>query len=231
MTSVQNTGKKDIAISLRRSGRTYGEITKILKAPKSTVCSWLKNVKLSDSLKKQILERSREKWRKSITAYNDVHGKLRSQKAAEIREKYTQEAAKEIKNLSQRDLKLIGSALYWAEGNKKNRHKLRIANSDPEVIKVIMKFFRNTCKIPEEKIKAKVHIYPGIDYQETLEFWSKTTNLPKNNFYVPQTQISRASRGKRPRNTLPYGTLHITAGNTEITSKVKGWIRGISEKT
>ncbi|MDP2926633.1 MAG: hypothetical protein Q8N65_00620 [bacterium] len=230
MTSVQKTNKKDVAISLRRRGKTYGEIIDIIKAPKSTVCSWLKNIEISPSLKEEILERSREKWRKSITAYNEVYAGIRSQKATEIREKYAQEASKEIKNLSPKDLKLIGIALYWAEGTKRNRNQLRFANSDPMAIKVIMKFFRNICKIPDEKIKAKIHTYPDMDYQKALDFWSETTNLPKTNFYPPQIQISKASKGKRARNTLPYGTLHITAGNTELASKMKGWIQGIIEK-
>jgi hypothetical protein len=231
MTSVQNTAKKDIAISLRKSGKTYGEVIEILKVPKSTVCSWLKGVSLSDPLKKQILERSREKWRKNITVYNQVYAKIRSQKAAEIREKYTKEAYKEIKKISEVELRLIGSSLFWAEGNKKNRNALCFSNSDPAIIKVMMRFFRDICEIPDEKIKPRAHIYPGIDCRKTLEFWSKTTGLPQNNFYSPQVQISRVSKGRRPRNTLPFGTLHITAGNTEITSKVKGWIRGIAEKT
>ena len=230
MTSVQNIDKKDIAVSLRKSGRTYGEIIEALKVPKSTACSWLKGVKLPASLKKQILERSREKWRKNIIAYNKVYGKIRSQKAAEIREGYAREAYEEIKKISEGELKLIGASLFWAEGNKKNRNALCFSNSDPAIIKVMMKFFRNICRIPDEKIKPKTHIYPGIDYPKTLEFWSKTTGLSQNSFYPPQIQISRLSRHKRPRNTLPFGTLHITAGNTEITSKVRGWIQGIAEK-
>jgi len=95
----------------------------------------------------------------------------------------------------------------------------------------MMKFFREICHIPDEKIKALVHIYPGLNYKKVLTFWTKIAKLPKKNFYKPQTQISRASKRKRDRNTLPYGTLHLTAGNTLITSQVKGWIQGILEKT
>ena len=48
-------------IALRKQGRTYGEIEKTLKLPKSTVAWWLRNVRISKVLQKQILERSREK--------------------------------------------------------------------------------------------------------------------------------------------------------------------------
>jgi hypothetical protein len=222
--------KKLLAISLRKQGKTYGEIIKLLKVPKSTVCSWLKNVKLSKFLKEQILERSREKWRKNIMVYNKVYAKIRSREATEIREGFQEKASREIKELSKRDLKLIGAALYWAEGNIKNRNRLQFGNSNPLMIKTAMRFFRDICNIQDERITARVHIYPGIDYRKALNFWSKLTNLSKKNFKPPQVQVSRASKGKRPRNTLPYGTLHLTVNNTELACKVKGWIKGISEK-
>jgi len=217
-------------IALRKQGRTYGEIEKTLKLPKSTVAWWLRNVRISKVLQKQILERSREKWRKNIQTYNQFYSKIRSQKATKIRDEYKKRAAKEIKKLSRKDLKLIGAALYWAEGNIKNKNRLQFGNSNPLMIKTVMRFFRDICNIPDERITARVHIYPGIDYQKVLNFWSKLTKLSKKNFKGPQIQVSRASRSKRPRNTLPYGTLHLTVNNTELACKVKGWIEGISEK-
>lgn len=38
---------KEIAISLRKKGKTSGEIINILNVPKSTVWTWIKNISLS----------------------------------------------------------------------------------------------------------------------------------------------------------------------------------------
>ncbi len=217
-------------IALRKKGKTYGEIVKILKLPKSTVGWWLRNVKISKSLQKKILERSREKWRRNIATYNKAYGKLRSQEAARIRNEWIEKATNEIKKISKNELKFIGAALYWAEGGLKNRNSLRFGNSNPLMIKTIIKFFRKICNIPDEKIKAKIHLYPGISQQNATHYWSKITGLPKRNFHPPQIQVSRASKGRRSRDTLPYGTLHLIGNNTELACKVKGWIKGISEK-
>ena len=217
-------------IVLRKRGKTHSEIAKILKIPKSTVGWWLKGVKIPKAIRKKILEKSREKWRKNIQSYNKYYGKIRSQEAAKIREGYKEKATKEIKKLSKRDLKLIGAALYWAEGNTKNRNRLQFSNSNPLMISIVMRFFKEICNIAEDKIKARVHIYPGINYRKALNFWSQITKLPKNNFYPPQTQISRASKKKRSINTLPYGTIHLTVLNTKLACRVKGWIEGISDK-
>ena len=217
-------------ITLRKQGKTYGEIEKILKLPKSTVGWWLRGIKMPKTIEKQTLERCRKKWRKNINDYNRINGKIRSEIAAKIREGYKEKAAKEIKSVSKNNLKFIGSALYWAEGGTKNRHCLRFANSNPKIIKVIIKFFREICNIQDEKIKARIHLYPSIDQQKATTYWKTITGLSKNNFHPPQTQISRSSKRKRPRNTLPYGTLHLTVCSTQLACQVKGWIKGISEK-
>lgn len=224
------TEKGQRIIALRKKGKTYGEIEKNLNLPKSTVAWWLRNVKISKSLQKQILERSKEKWRKNITLYNKYYGKIRSQKAAEIRDIYRNKAVKEIKTVSSKDLKLIGTSLYWAEGNNKNRHRLQFSNSNPLMIKIEMRFFQEICKIPNNKITARIHLYPHTNQKKALDYWSKIINLPKTQFKTPQTQISRASKGKKLKNTLPYGTLHITICSTELACRVQGWIQGIGEK-
>jgi len=217
-------------IDLRKKGRTYTEIANTLKVPKSTVAWWLRGgVKIPKSLEKQMLERSRKKWRRNINEFNKVYAKIRSEKAAKIREKYKEKAAKEIKKISKKNLRLIGSALYWAEGSN-HRNSLRFANSDPMMIKVIMKFFREICNIPDRKIKARIHLYPQTNQPKAINYWKNITSLPKCNFQTPQIQISRASKRKRPINTLPYGTLHLTICNTEATCRAKGWVRGIYER-
>ena len=222
--------KKSAALKLRRRGKTYGEIAQIIKASKSTAYDWTKKIKLSKIAQSRIEKKLKEAFGKGLATYNRVYGKIRSREAAKIREKIEEEASKEIKNLRPNDLRLIGSALYWAEGNVKNRNRLQFSNSNPSMIKTAIRFFREICDIPDDKITARAHIYPSINYQKALNFWSKITRLSKKNFKPPQIQVSRASKGKKPYNALPYGTLHLTACNTKIACRVKGWIKGISEK-
>jgi hypothetical protein len=213
---------KPRVITFRKSGKTYNEIRRIYNIPKSTLSYWLKKVRISTRIKSEM----QRKWEER----NKVLAKIRSEEAAKIREEYKEKAAKEIKNISKKSLRFIGTALYWAEGNIKNRNRLQFGNSNPLMIRVAMRFLREVCNIPKAKIKARVHIYPGMNYRKVLNFWSQITKLPKSNFLPPQIQASRASKGKRPRNTLPYGTLHLTISNTELACKVKGWIKGISDK-
>ena len=222
----QFTHLKSAVIKLRKNGNTYSEIREIYPISKGTLSDWLKDVKIPARNKKVMEKRAYEKWK----AGNEIFIQKRIEDAFNIRMGFENKAKEEIKEISAYALKVIGAALYWAEGGKTRKNFLRFVNSDPMMVKLMMRFFRETCKISNEKIKARVHIYPGMSYEKILDFWAKLTRLPKENFYIPQTQISKSSKGKRPRNTLPYGTLHLTLYNTPTVSKVMGWIKGISEQ-
>ncbi len=226
--------KGEQIITLRKKGKTYSEIEHILQIPKSTIAWWLRDVRLSQRTQKILREKSKKKWSDNITAYNRVYAKIRSEEATKIREGYKKEGleeiSKEFDELSFKDLKIIGIALYWAEGNKKDRNMLRFCNSDPSMIKIMMRFLREIIKVPDEKITAKMHIYPQINPQTALSYWSKVTDLPEQRFAKPFIQISKMSEKKRNPNTLPYGTLHLEVYSTEIIWRIRGWLQGIIEK-
>jgi hypothetical protein len=212
---------KPEVITLRRSGRSYSEIRKIYPVPKSTLSDWLKNIKMDPEIKSELEKRAYEKLREEA--------KKKREKTLKLREAIINKAKQKIKKIDKKDLLLIATALYWAEGNIKNKNRFQFGNSNPSMIKLMMRFLREVCNIPEERIKARAHIYPGMNYSKVISFWSKITKLPKENFYPPQIQVSKASKGKRAKNTLPCGTLHLTVSSTELACKVKGWIQGICE--
>jgi len=221
------TKKKEKAKELRSQGLSYQEISDKVDVTKSTVYYWARDIKLGSAAKKRVEKKRKDALRRGLVAYNNTHSELRSQEAAAIREKHKEKAANEIKSISRQNLKLIGAALYWAEGNTKNRHCFRFANSDPDMIKVTVKFLHEICNVPNGRIKARIHLYPRTNRSKAISYWSRVAGLPKKNFYKSQVQISRASKSRRAKNTLPHGTLHLTVCDTELACRVKGWIRGL----
>jgi len=89
--------KKETAINLRQNGKTCGEIVSVLDTPKSTVWSWIKNVALTEEIKKKISKKAKEKSRKNIINYNT---KVRPIIAAEIRDAWIDQAKKNNKYFS-----------------------------------------------------------------------------------------------------------------------------------
>ncbi|MCH7730876.1 hypothetical protein IID21_05205 [Patescibacteria group bacterium] len=134
-------------------------------------------------------------------------------------------ARSEIDNLTQKEIKLIGPILYWAEGGKKDRSLVRFANSDPEMIKFMMNYFRKVCKVPEHKFRGYIHIHPHLDHKKAENYWSKITRIPLKRFYKTYRKTNIAS--KHSRDNLPLGTLEIYICSTELFLKISGWVQGI----
>jgi len=215
---------KNKAISLRKRGKSYNEIRDILDVPKSTLSMWLRDIKMSSEAEKRFWSRSRKKWAKSMTEFNRKQGEIAKEKA----EKRQQIAIKEVGKLSKKELLLVGSALYWAEGYKKSRWSLRFTNSDSDMVRLMMRFFREICEIPEPKIKAAVQIHSNTTSREAINYWSKISGISKNNFNKTYSRVTPSSKFKRAPNTLPYGTLNVSVHSVEIVDKIRGWIKGVS---
>ena len=226
---------KHKAYKLRLQGKSYGEINKLLGVPKATLSDWFANLELSNAAKKRISDRVHETSVKALIKRNKLQTHL-----AEQRAKLTRETAKkEIVELSKKELFLVGVALYWAEGYKrpkiengriKTSHSVSITNSDPYLIKIFLRFLREICEVPEERIGANVRIYQHQNAAYLLEFWSKITNIHPNKFEKFYYGISKSSQGKRPFNILPYGTIQIRFNNTELYHRIMGWIDGLAKQ-
>lgn len=224
MNSVISPKRK--AIILREKGKSYNEINKILNIPKSTLSTWLKSNPLSEKIKKANINRAKIVWAKNIVDFN----KKRSEKYQKDTQLLMEKFASETPKIFDHDLFFIGLALFWAEGGKREKYSVRFVNSDPIIIKAIMRFFRKICYVDNTKITLIIHLYPNIKEETAKEFWSKITGLPLTHFRKSQTQISKSSKHKRPVNRLPYGTLHITIGDAYLNKKLKGWILGLSQQ-
>ena len=101
---------KEKAIRLRREGETYSEILKIILVAKSTLSEWFKEVSLSKSQAQILTEKKLAAARKGGEA-------KRSQRILRMK-LIREDALKDIKRISKRELWLIGIALYWSEGSK-----------------------------------------------------------------------------------------------------------------
>lgn len=213
------------AIKLRMLGKSYNEIAKDLGVGKSSLSYWLRNLKLPLEVVK-ILEKKSNYPREKFAEYNKrKHERVQSENK-EIKEIFS----KKIKPVTDYELLLIGTALYWGEGCKRHSGKhgyyASLVNSDPDIIRVFLRFIREILCIPEEKIKPRIHIHPNITKESAVDFWTKVVNIPKDKFYFT-TQVSVASKGKRPKNFLPYGTIEIRVSNRKRFFQILGLINGL----
>ena len=215
------------ALALRLDGKTYGEIRNIFKIPKSTLSGWFSNLKISRGARK-ILESKKKNGYFKLIEFNKSRTLSILKENEDIRKKYESYVGK----LSERELSILGAALYWGEGYKNfNQRKsvypyVCLGNSDPKMIIIFINFLEKILSIARDRMKAQVFIYPGIIPEKAINYWQKITGLPNENFRC-QMALSRSSQGKRPFNLLPYGTLQIRVSQRQEFFKIKGLIDGI----
>lgn len=126
-------------------------------------------------------------------------------------------------NLSQKEqqLKLAGSMLYWGEGAK-HGGTVSFANSDPEMIKVFLKFLRKVCGVSEERLRLTLHYYEDHNPPELMNFWSNVTDIPLKQFHTPYLHTRRVS-GTYKRPSL-HGTVQIRYNDSKLLEVIKSWI-------
>lgn len=205
------------AIELRRKGVSMNEIARFIGVAKSSVSYWVRDVELTSKQKRGLSEKGRsiesiEKRR--ISRIQNTRNKRNIIKLG---------AQQEVGTLSKDSLWCAGIALYWGEGGK-TQQTVRISNSDPAVIKVMMKFFKKYSHINFDKYHGHVHTFSEDNVQKSLSYWSKISGIPKNKFY--RTYIKQSTATKNKRQTLPYGTFQIYIHSTEFFFRMMGWLEG-----
>lgn len=101
------------------------------------------------------------------------------QKKLKLEQKAFEEGKKVVKNLSLNEKRLFLSALYWAEGSKKD---FGLSNTDPELIKVFVSGLREVFCVTEDRLRVSIRIYEDLDKDECLNFWSEVVKIPKERF-------------------------------------------------
>jgi len=217
--------EKSVAIQMRKEGKSYREINRLLNVPMRTLFSWFKGIKLSSEARRRIRDDARRIWSQNILNYN----RKRIFIINKSKEEFKNKISKEIGDITERELMLIGVALYWAEGSKKEKWTINFSNSDPQIIRLMMLFFRRICKVKEDKFRAWIQIHPNISEGKAKNFWSKVTRIPPIQFNKTQINVSRSSKLRRNRDALPFGTVHVRISDVNLLNRIKGWILGLSK--
>ncbi len=223
--SISDGSKKEQVIRLREKGLSYNQIATRLNVAKSTLSVWLSKLPLSEATRSINLQRAHKNASKQMTAFNKQRALLYRQKVKEEINQY----AGEVPRLNKGDLFWLGCGLFLAEGGKKDKWAVKFANSDPVIIRLIMKFFRKVCGVQENKFRLLIYLHTNCNEKESLNYWSKVANIPKEQFWSSQKIITKSSNGVRPVNRLPYGTLRVAIPDVKLVRRLQGWIKGFAK--
>lgn len=206
------------AVDLRKRGHSYRDILSRLNVSKSTLSIWLRDIELSENQKKKLLNKQ------SSAAYRGA--KAQQKKRIERTQRILKEAKQEMPTLTTKQIFLPGVMLYWAEGAK-STETVKFSNSDPLMIKFMMRWFREICKVPNEKFRIAIHSHSLLVNGDIEKYWSEITAIPLAQFQ--KTYIKQTSLGQR-KNVLYNGTCTICVFNKDLFRRIRGWRFGFLEK-
>lgn len=132
--------------------------------------------------------------------------------------------------LSNRDkqLKIAGIMLYWAEGYKgKNWNgTIDFCNCEPQMIKLFLKFLRVICGIDEKKLRVLLYCYSDQNIESIKKYWRKTTKIPRKQFIKPyiRNDFKPQKSGK-----MKYGLVHIRYCDRKLFTEIQNWTREFLE--
>lgn len=213
---------RPLATELRRDGYSYSYISKQLGVAKSTLSNWFKNEPFTpneDTLTRVKLGQAAYGQRKKQLRVAETH-------------KLLLDGKREVGVISKRDLWMIGLGLWLGEGSK-TVEQIRLANADPKIIQVWLRWLREVCKLQNTNITIRMHLYEDTDEAMCREYWKAVTKLDYGPFR--KTQFDKRPLKQAAKNgKLPYGTLHVCvvgAGNPEfgvrLHRRMMGWVSAI----
>lgn len=226
---IKKTKEKNKAILLRKKGLSYREILEEIPVAKSTLSLWLRNVGLSKKQKQRLTK-------KKLIAMKMGAEARRNQRIV-ITKEIKRKAIKDINKLNKRDLWLIGTALYWAEGAKQKDHnvseRISFGNSDARMIKLFLYWLLRILKISKEDICFRIFLHESSEnrLKEVREYWSEITNFPMKDFQKITWKRHKINSKRKNIGKNYYGLLEVRVKkSTYANRKIDGWIEGIHKQ-
>ena len=220
---IKKEVEKQLAIQLRKQGLTYAEIMSKVNIAKSTLSVWLKDVGIAKPQTQRLtLQRKLAQIKASAACRN-----IRIEKEKNIIEL----AKKEIGNIPQKELKLIGTILYWAEGSKQKKHnvsqRVSFGNYDPKMVLLFDRWLREICYLKTSDLVYCIYIHRTADIERARLFWEKLLKVKIEKIYFKNHS---PKTNRRNINEDYNGLLRIDVSrSTDLNRKINGWILGIIE--
>ena len=167
------------------------------------------------------------------TAHAAHMHRVRTAKTAVLRSAEKAAAFAEVGAVSDRELMLLGVALYWAEGTKDKpyarRERIAFINSDPGMIRLFLRWL-DLIGVDPARRRYCVSIHESADVAAAEEYWRLMIGLPAGDFYRATVKRHNPKTVRKQTGDDYHGCLTIKVLQpSSLYRRVDGWWRGILE--
>ena len=213
---------RERARELRRQGWTYDRIQRELGCSKSSISLWVRDLPRPEP------RYSPEEQQALMQA-----GLARLRRAQdEERERIRHEAQQETGEYSDRELFLVGVALYWAEGSKSKPHARRervtFVNSDTGVIETFAAWLDLMGVEPRHR-RYRLLIHESADITAAHRHWAEVLGVESEAFSRPTLKKHNPRTVRKNTGDDYHGCLVISVNRSaELYLRIEGWWNGIA---
>lgn len=218
--------KKLRARELRREGQSIKSIARELGVSQGSVSLWCRDIVLT-SEQLQTLERNS----KDPNYGKRLQNSLKQQHIrAERTERLKRDGIDEVDKLSKRELLLVGIALYWAEGYKKDS-QAGLGSSDPKMMQLYVRWLQTCFGYSLSDLMFRVTVNESHEYRigEIVNFWAKLFGIDEANFQKPFFQHAKWKKEYEHPEEY-FGVLRIRVRkSSDFLRKIHGYIAGLKQ--
>ncbi|MGW0731571.1 hypothetical protein [Streptomyces sp. NPDC002851] len=212
---------RERARELRIQGWTYDRIQAELGCSKSSISLWVRDLPRPEP-------RYTPEEQQAL-----MHAGLARLRSAqdEERERVRRAAHLEVGELSDRDLFLVGVALYWAEGSKSKPHARRerviFVNSDSGVIETFVAWL-DLMGVEQEHRGYRLLIHESADVPAAHQYWADVIGVDVDVFSRPTLKQHNPKTVRKNTGDDYHGCLVISVNQSaHLYLRIEGWWNGI----
>lgn len=209
------------ARELRGRGYTYAEIAAELEVSKSSASVWTRDMPRVGRISYDEFRRRNAVGVSTFWAGESLRREAR-------REAIAEKAARQVGQLSDREIVIAGAIAYWCEGTKNKPYrrfdnKVLFVNSDPNLILFFLRFL-GVAGVEQERIYCRVAIHENADVPAAQKFWRQVTALPGEQFLEPTMKRHNPKTVRKNTGDEYHGCLviHVRKG-LELYRQIEGW--------
>lgn len=195
------------------------EIHRRLGVSKGSVSLWVREVELTPAARARLIERSR---------LGPVVAGERKAAAARRERLRWQNIGRGLAAICDPDY-AAGCMLYWAEGSKA-RNKVKLTNSDPEVLAYFLSFLRRHFDVRDHDVRISCNLFADhlSRQREVEDFWIERLGLTRDSLTKSTVNVYSKYSQKKRANKLRFGTAALSVNRTHIVQTIYGSIQELA---
>jgi hypothetical protein len=218
--------KKIQARKLRRDGQSIKSIARDLEVSPGSVSLWCRDILMTREQLDILEKNSKDPYYGKRLQNSLKQQSIRIEKTGRLKA----EGIEEVGKLTNRELLLVGIALYWAEGYKKDS-QVGLGSSDPRMMQLYVKWLRECFNYSVEDLLFRVTVNESHEYRikEIVQYWADLFGINISNFQKSFYQKAKWQKSYEHPEEY-FGVLRIRVRkSSDFLRKIHGYIEGLKD--